>query len=203
MVEAIQKAPVRLRFIPYNARLIDARKSKGWTQKEMALLTGLNTTYIGHIETLRVIPRDDAMDEISAALNLPKDYLFPDTLLEAMKDGLFGHRVAELEEQHIVRLTEARRAGLLPPGITEEEAIEVADRALLKAQLLKVLHELSPREQKVLELRFGLKDGYSRTYEEVAREFNVTRERIRQIEAKALHKLRHSSRSRKLEDYLE
>ena len=68
---------------------------------------------------------------------------------------------------------------------------------------MDVLSSLTPRERKVLELRFGLEDGRSRTLEEVGREFSVTRERIRQIEAKALRKLRHPSRSRKLKDYLE
>ena len=68
---------------------------------------------------------------------------------------------------------------------------------------MDVLASLTPRERKVLELRFGLEDGRSRTLEEVGREFHVTRERIRQIEAKALRKLRHPSRSKKLKDYLE
>jgi len=68
---------------------------------------------------------------------------------------------------------------------------------------MDVLSSLTPRERKVLELRFGLEDGRSRTLEEVGREFNVTRERIRQIEAKALRKLRHPTRSKKLKDYLD
>jgi RNA polymerase primary sigma factor len=80
---------------------------------------------------------------------------------------------------------------------------EAASRELLKAQLNKVLSELSHRERRVLLLRFGLEDDRPRTLEEVGKEFNVTRERIRQIEAKALRKLRHPSRSRKLKDYLE
>jgi RNA polymerase primary sigma factor len=80
---------------------------------------------------------------------------------------------------------------------------EAASHELLKSQLDKVLGELTERERKVLLLRFGLEDGRSRTLEEVGKEFNVTRERIRQIEAKALRKLRHPSRSRKLKDYLE
>lgn len=80
---------------------------------------------------------------------------------------------------------------------------EAAAFTLLKEQLIDVLGTLTDREQKVLRLRFGLDDGRSRTLEEVGREFNVTRERIRQIEAKALRKLRHPSRSRKLKDYLE
>ncbi len=80
---------------------------------------------------------------------------------------------------------------------------EAAAFTLLKEQLSEVLETLTDREQKVLELRFGLKDGRARTLEEVGKEFNVTRERIRQIEAKALRKLRHPSRSRKLKDYLD
>lgn len=80
---------------------------------------------------------------------------------------------------------------------------DAAAFTLLKEQLMEVLETLTDREQKVLRLRFGLDDGRARTLEEVGKEFNVTRERIRQIEAKALRKLRHPSRSRKLKDYLE
>ncbi len=80
---------------------------------------------------------------------------------------------------------------------------DAAAFTLLKEQLVEVLSTLTPREQKVLRLRFGLDDGRARTLEEVGKEFNVTRERIRQIEAKALRKLRHPSRSRKLKDYLD
>ncbi len=90
--------------------------------------------------------------------------------------------------------------------LPDESALAPADAAshqLLKEQVMDVLNGLAPRERKVLELRFGLEDGRSRTLEEVGREFQVTRERIRQIEAKALRKLRHPSRSKKLKDYLE
>ena len=80
---------------------------------------------------------------------------------------------------------------------------EAAAQTLLREQLGEVLNTLTEREQKVLRLRFGLDDGRQRTLEEVGKEFNVTRERIRQIEAKALRKLRHPSRSKKLKDYLE
>ena len=83
------------------------------------------------------------------------------------------------------------------------EPIEAASYNLLREQLVEVLGTLTEREQKVLRLRFGLDDGRARTLEEVGKEFNVTRERIRQIEAKALRKLRHPSRSRKLKDYLD
>ena len=81
--------------------------------------------------------------------------------------------------------------------------VEAAAYSMLKEQLMEVLDTLSDREKKVLMLRFGLEDGRPRTLEEVGKEFNVTRERIRQIEAKALRKLRHPSRSKKLRDYLE
>jgi RNA polymerase primary sigma factor len=83
------------------------------------------------------------------------------------------------------------------------EPAEAAERQILKDQIGDVLRTLTPREQRVLQLRFGLEDGRSRTLEEVGKEFSVTRERIRQIEAKAIRKLRHPSRSRKLKDYLE
>ena len=80
---------------------------------------------------------------------------------------------------------------------------DAASHTLLKEQLSEVLSTLTPREERVLRLRFGLEDGRSRTLEEVGEVFNVTRERIRQIEAKALRKLRHPSRSKKLKDYLD
>jgi RNA polymerase primary sigma factor len=96
--------------------------------------------------------------------------------------------------------------GHLGDFLPDESALAPADAAshqLLKEQVMDVLNSLTSRERKVLELRFGLEDGRSRTLEEVGREFQVTRERIRQIEAKALRKLRHPSRSKKLKDYLE
>ena len=102
--------------------------------------------------------------------------------------------IGEEEDSHLGDFIEDRDA--LPP-------VDAASKQLLKEQIDEVLGTLSPREQRVLQLRFGLEDGRSRTLEEVGREFNVTRERIRQIEAKALRKLRHPSRSRKLKDYLE
>ena len=85
---------------------------------------------------------------------------------------------------------------------TASEPSEAASFTLLKEQLVEVLSTLTPREEKVLKLRFGIEDGRTRTLEEVGKEFNVTRERIRQIEAKALRKLRHPSRSKKLKDFL-
>ncbi len=102
--------------------------------------------------------------------------------------------IGEEEDSHLGDFIEDQ--GTLAPA-------EAASHQLLKEQVQDVVASLTPREQKVLILRFGLEDGRSRTLEEVGREFNVTRERIRQIEAKALRKLRHPSRSKKLKDYLE
>ncbi|MFC1998196.1 RNA polymerase sigma factor RpoD [Chloroflexota bacterium] len=102
--------------------------------------------------------------------------------------------IGEEEDSHLGDFIEDRSA--LAPA-------DAASYQLLKEQVSEVLDTLSPRERRVLQLRFGLEDGRSRTLEEVGREFNVTRERIRQIEAKALRKLRHPSRSKKLKDFLE
>ncbi len=102
--------------------------------------------------------------------------------------------IGEEEDSHLGDFIEDRAA--LAPA-------EAASHQLLKEQVEAVLDSLSGRERRVLQLRFGLEDGRARTLEEVGKEFNVTRERIRQIEAKALRKLRHPSRSRKLKDYLE
>ncbi len=102
--------------------------------------------------------------------------------------------IGEEEDSHLGDFIEDR--GALAPA-------DAASHQLLKEQVEDVLDSLSQRERKVLQLRFGLEDGRSRTLEEVGREFKVTRERIRQIEAKALRKLRHPTRSRKLKDYLE
>jgi RNA polymerase primary sigma factor len=88
------------------------------------------------------------------------------------------------------------------PDDVSPSPFESASQQLLKEHIGEVLETLNPREMRVLELRFGLKDGRSRTLEEVGKEFGVTRERIRQIEAKALRKLRHPSRSKRLKDYL-
>jgi RNA polymerase primary sigma factor len=102
--------------------------------------------------------------------------------------------IGDEEDRHLGDFIEDH--GALAPA-------DAASHQLLKEQVMDVLGSLTPRERKVLELRFGLEDGRSRTLEEVGREFHVTRERIRQIEAKALRKLRHPSRSKKLKDYLE
>jgi RNA polymerase primary sigma factor len=124
-------------------------------------------------------------------------------------------RGAAAKIRRIMRLSQEPMSLEMPIGAEESSSLgdfiedesvlgpmDAASRELLKEQMQDVLDSLSERERKVLKLRFGLVDGHSRTLEEVGEEFGVTRERIRQIEAKALRKLRHPIRSRKLRDYL-
>ena len=116
-----------------------------------------------------------------------------DILRSAQEPVSMETPIGEEEDSHL---------GDFIPDEDASEPSEVASFSLLREQLEEVLDTLTPREKKVLELRFGMADGHSRTLEEVGKEFNVTRERIRQIEAKALRKLRHPSRSKKLRDFL-
>lgn len=137
--------------------------------------------------------REPSYEEIGRGMEISSDKVREIMKLSQMPISL-EMPIGEEEDSHLGDFIEDRAT--LPPA-------DAASRELLKAQLNKVLSELSDRERRVLLLRFGLEDGRARTLEEVGKEFNVTRERIRQIEAKALRKLRHPSRSRKLKDYLE
>ena len=195
-----QQGILKLRFIPYNARLIDARKEKGWTQQEFSDLTGIRQSTYSAVETLRIMPTTEMMEEIACALNCTTEYLFPNTLLEAMRDGLFKNRVTYLKEQKLVRLIEAEQMHLLESP--EDEWIKIADQNLVKCQLMEVIGTLKEREQKVLMMRFGLNGLPSQTLEQVGRIFGLSRERIAQIERKALRILRHPTRARKLKDLL-
>ena len=137
--------------------------------------------------------REPTPEEIAVTMNLPVERILEVSKISQEPVSL-ETPIGEEEDSH------------LGDFIQDDNVPVPADAAaftLLKEQLEEVLGTLTEREQKVLTLRFGLEDGRARTLEEVGKEFNVTRERIRQIEAKALRKLRHPSRSRKLKDYLE
>ena len=137
--------------------------------------------------------RDPSAEEIAEKLNLPVDKV-REIMRVAQEPVSLETPIGEEEDSH------------LGDFIPDEDALAPQDAAsmlLLKEQLAAVLKTLTPREAKVLRLRFGLDDGHPRTLEEVGQEFDVTRERIRQIEAKALRKLRHPSRSKKLKDFLD
>jgi RNA polymerase primary sigma factor len=142
---------------------------------------------------LQELGRDPTPEEIAEELEMPVEKV-REILKISQEPVSLETPIGEEEDSH------------LGDFIQDENVPVPADAAaftLLKEQLVDVLDTLTDREQKVLRLRFGLDDGRARTLEEVGRVFNVTRERIRQIEAKALRKLRHPSRSRKLKDYLE
>ncbi len=132
-------------------------------------------------------------DEIAEELEMPVDRV-REIMRVAQEPVSLETPIGEEEDSHL---------GDFIPDEDAPVPAEAASHTLLKEQLSGVLKSLTPREEKVLRLRFGLEDGRPRTLEEVGREFNVTRERIRQIEAKALRKLRHPSRSKKLRDFLD
>ena len=143
-------------------------------------------------QLLQELGHDPSAEEIAAEMNMPVDKV-RDILKIAQEPVSLETPIGEEEDSHL---------GDFIPDEDASEPAEAASFTLLKEQLMSVLSTLTPREEKVLRLRFGIEDGRTRTLEEVGKEFNVTRERIRQIEAKALRKLRHPSRSKKLRDFL-
>ena len=143
-------------------------------------------------QLLQELGHDPSPEEISAEMNMPVDKV-REILKIAQEPVSLETPIGEEEDSHL---------GDFIPDEGASEPSEAASFTLLKEQLVDVLSTLTPREEKVLKLRFGIEDGRTRTLEEVGKEFNVTRERIRQIEAKALRKLRHPSRSKKLKDFL-
>ena len=143
-------------------------------------------------QLLQELGHDPSPEEIAEEMNMPVDKVREIRKI-AQEPVSLETPIGEEEDSHL---------GDFIPDEGASEPSEAASYTLLKEQLVSVLSTLTPREEKVLKLRFGLEDGRTRTLEEVGKEFNVTRERIRQIEAKALRKLRHPSRSKKLKDFL-
>ena len=143
-------------------------------------------------QLLQELGHDPSAEEIAAEMNIPVEKV-RDILKIAQEPVSLETPIGEEEDSHL---------GDFIPDEDASEPSEAASFSLLKEQLMSVLATLTPREEKVLRLRFGIEDGRTRTLEEVGKEFNVTRERIRQIEAKALRKLRPPSRSKKLRDFL-
>ena len=152
----------------------------------------INKTIRVSRQLLQELGHDPSAEEIAAEMDMPVDKV-RDILKIAQEPVSLETPIGEEEDSHL---------GDFIPDEDASEPAEAASFSLLREQLEEVLDTLAPREKKVLELRFGIVDGRTRTLEEVGKEFNVTRERIRQIEAKALRKLRHPSRSKKLKDFL-
>ena len=144
-------------------------------------------------QLLQELGREPAPEEIATVMDIPVERV-REIMKIAQEPVSLETPIGEEEDSHL---------GDFIPDEDAPAPAEAASFILLKEQLEEVLETLTPREEKVLRLRFGLDDGRTRTLEEVGQEFGVTRERIRQIEAKALRKLRHPSRSKKLKDYLE
>ena len=144
-------------------------------------------------QLLQELGHDPTPEEISEEMNMPVDKV-REIMRVAQEPVSLETPIGEEEDSHL---------GDFIPDDDAPAPQDAASHTLLREQLSEVLDTLTPREEKVLRLRFGLEDGRSRTLEEVGKEFNVTRERIRQIEAKALRKLRHPSRSKKLKDFLD
>ena len=143
-------------------------------------------------QLLQELGHDPTPEEIAKEMDMPVDRV-REILKISQEPVSLETPIGEEEDSHL---------GDFIPDEDASEPAEAASFTLLKEQLIEVLATLTPREEKVLKLRFGIEDGRTRTLEEVGKEFNVTRERIRQIEAKALRKLRHPSRSKKLKDFL-
>ena len=152
----------------------------------------INKTIRVSRQLLQELGHDPSAEEIAEEMGMPVEKV-RDILKIAQEPVSLETPIGEEEDSHL---------GDFIPDEDASEPSEAASFSLLREQLEEVLSTLAPREKKVLELRFGIIDGRTRTLEEVGKEFNVTRERIRQIEAKALRKLRHPSRSKKLKDFL-
>ena len=152
----------------------------------------INKTIRVSRQLLQELGHDPSAEEIAAEMDMPVEKV-RDILKIAQEPVSLETPIGEEEDSKL---------GDFLPDEDASEPSEAASFSLLREQLEEVLDTLAPREKKVLELRFGIVDGRTRTLEEVGKEFNVTRERIRQIEAKALRKLRHPSRSKKLRDFL-
>ena len=152
----------------------------------------INKTIRVSRQLLQELGHDPSAEEIAEEMDMPVEKV-RDILKIAQEPVSLETPIGEEEDSHL---------GDFIPDEDASEPSEAASFSLLREQLEEVLDTLAPREKKVLELRFGIVDGRTRTLEEVGKEFNVTRERIRQIEAKALRKLRHPSRSKKLRDFL-
>jgi RNA polymerase primary sigma factor len=144
-------------------------------------------------QLLQELGREPTIEELGREMGLPTDRV-SEIIRIAPEPLSLETPIGEEEDSHLADFIEDQEA--ISPA-------EAASNMILREKIEEVLNNLTPRERDVLKMRFGLDDGYSRTLEEVGRHFKVTRERIRQIEAKALKKLRHPNRSRKLRDYIE
>jgi RNA polymerase primary sigma factor len=144
-------------------------------------------------QLLQELGHEPTPEEVAEEMNMPVQKV-RDIMKTALEPVSRESPIGEEEDSHL---------GDFIQDTDSPQPMEAAATTMLREQLIEVLGSLTPREEMVLRLRFGIDDGQPRTLEEVGQQFNVTRERIRQIEAKALRKLRHPSRAKKLKDYMD
>lgn len=208
---------VELRLMTRNHRILSAARAKGKTLHDVATEIGIQYNRFSAIVNLRIIPTEDQMCRFASYFSISVEQLFPEALMYAIKRNIFHNRTKLLDEPQVLTLTEGEAAHyLLTDGSEMEEHI---DNELLKdeirQQLSKVVNNrrgrsatLTDREARVIRLRFGLDDGVSRTLKDTAKELAQTDghqrgvERMRQIEAKALRKMRHPQRTKVLRSFL-
>jgi RNA polymerase sigma factor (sigma-70 family) len=180
----------------FHSTMRKMRLERGLTQKQMAEEIGVGHATYNQIETLHHIPCDYSLDKVCAYFGKSKEELFPDWA-----------KVIFIED----RKPTIRTMDVTPLSLNTPEVLQLSspdsleddyDREHLKEGIKNALETINAREKKVLEMRFGLEDGVTMGLEEVGKEFGVTRERIRQIEAKALRKLRHPSRALGLRSFV-
>lgn len=198
---------------PVNAALRERRKELGLEQQQLAERVGFKTGgAISHFETLRYFPNPKVASNIAGVLDVPTEELFPEWLKlfieDRKKSTLARVEITESEvDPRILKRayekTEKSGFNFTDKDSWEEDPYVEVEYSELTEEIRIVLGSLTLRERRVLELRFGLKNEKGRTLEEVAREFDVIPERIRQIEAKSLRKLRHPSRRKRLKDFLD
>ena len=194
-----EEVELRFRLSVSNMNLVKARDEKGLTQAKMAelLCMGSFASY-GQIETLRRYPDEELQTKIALILGKRKEHLFPPWL------EVFTERWKRQEKQRSVKiksesLSSPEVAGLLSSPSTMQEDVE---RQILKEKMKPILATLNEREKKIIDLRFGLTDGVAHTLEEVAKEFDVSRDRIRKIEAKAFEKMQSTPGIAKLHSFI-
>ena len=196
-----------LRQVLYNRPMKVARLRCGLSQTQLAELVGISPEYISYFENFRHYPKPRVAQAIADVLGVGVEVLFPAWLQEFKR----VQAPSILTDAHY-SLEEALALGQIDPDTmcVESEAMPFmlpspegeVDRRNLRETVAEVLDSLPPKERRVLSRRFGLEDGRSRTLEEVGQELGVTRERIRELEAKALRMLRHPRQSRRLKDFL-
>ncbi len=181
-----------------NYPLKEARLKQGYTQEQLGRMVGIHTTAITAYEKLRAMPSQEIAEKLAEILHRDVNELFPEKLRDYMKQIRKGRKKDKSETpQHSIPLSPDLESSLEDPSpFTNLEVILGISEEELRKKRDDILQGLSYREREIIKLRYGLGDGYSYTLEEVGHIFKVTRERIRQVEAKAIRKLQQRTEAR-------